>query len=234
MNQVHIIAHPNNAILRNAALQTIKGFVCPKSNAGNFCLCSTCVAINEKRSSKILWIPPTTSYTRENVEPLHEAALLQRSEREPLFCVLENPEYLSLAAANSLLKTLEEPPAHIMFFLLSQNLKGVLPTIASRSTIRLLESHEGIPHEADHELAVLFLAACSGNPVTGQQIEGMLQKKCPDSSESTQLFEQIITSASGKFPHLLEALYKLRANPPAPGSSKIFWRSAFLSILNLR
>lgn len=38
-------------------------------------------------------------------------------------------------SANALLKTLEEPPAHTMFFLFAENSESVLPTIVSRSQI---------------------------------------------------------------------------------------------------
>ncbi len=38
-------------------------------------------------------------------------------------------------SANALLKTLEEPPAHTMFFLFAENAEAVLPTVVSRSQI---------------------------------------------------------------------------------------------------
>ncbi|ROT47681.1 ATP-binding protein [Candidatus Cardinium hertigii] len=43
------------------------------------------------------------------------------------------PEYLNNTAANILLKTLEEPPAHTIFLLVSFNDEKILPTIRSRS-----------------------------------------------------------------------------------------------------
>ena len=43
------------------------------------------------------------------------------------------PEHFTNAAANALLKTLEEPPAHTVFLLVSSNNEKILPTIRSRS-----------------------------------------------------------------------------------------------------
>lgn len=49
--------------------------------------------------------------------------------------VFENIEKASPATANSLLKTLEEPPSYARLFLLSETTAGVLPTILSRCQV---------------------------------------------------------------------------------------------------
>jgi len=46
--------------------------------------------------------------------------------------VIDGADRFTLAAANALLKTLEEPPARARFFLLAESLEHVLPTIRSR------------------------------------------------------------------------------------------------------
>lgn len=48
-------------------------------------------------------------------------------------CVIWLPEQMTVAAGNSFLKILEEPPINSMFFLLSQDKDGILPTILSRA-----------------------------------------------------------------------------------------------------
>ncbi len=49
--------------------------------------------------------------------------------------VLERADALNAQAANALLKILEEPPAHTVFFLLCQSAEDVLPTIRSRCQV---------------------------------------------------------------------------------------------------
>ena len=238
MNQVQILAHHSITNLREAALKIVKGYFCAKSRSGDICLCKTCVAINEKRFPAMLLTPPKSAYTRESIEHIHAITLHARSAAEPIFCILENPEFLLPAAANSLLKTLEEPPAHIMFLFLSQNLKSVLPTIASRSTIIFLDGNDAFLPDVAHELIACFLKALQGNAPTGAQFDALLQKKCPDSNESMQIFDQIITTVAlenAENAHeALAILYKLRSQPPATGSSKMFWRTAFLNIVSLQ
>lgn len=48
------------------------------------------------------------------------------------FFIIDGAERLTVAAANALLKTLEEPPAASLFFLLAESYDRVLPTIRSR------------------------------------------------------------------------------------------------------
>ena len=49
--------------------------------------------------------------------------------------VIESADDMTDAAANSLLKTLEEPPAGTVFLLSARSISGVLPTIASRCAL---------------------------------------------------------------------------------------------------
>lgn len=49
--------------------------------------------------------------------------------------ILYLPENMSLAAANKLLKTLEEPPSHTYFMLVSHDRDTILPTVSSRTSL---------------------------------------------------------------------------------------------------
>ncbi len=53
--------------------------------------------------------------------------------------VIPEVEYLTAAAANKLLKSIEEPPDHVFFLLVTDRLERVLPTIVSRC--QLVEFH---------------------------------------------------------------------------------------------
>ena len=231
MSNVQLFIHQNISTLREHALKSIKGYFSVQSRT-EICLCKSCVAINEKRHPALVLIPPKTSYTRESIETLHAITLHKRSAEEPLFCILENPEFLLQAAANSLLKTLEEPPPHITFLFLSQSF---LPTITSRSTLFFLEEDAANFHEQTNNLIACIIKTIQGlEKPSGAQFDALLSKKCPDSNESMQILEHIIAQVSQENlsnKHLvLSILYDLRCQPPAPGSSKIFWRTAFLNL----
>lgn len=69
---------------------------------------------------------------REIIERLH-----QSHERPYLVVILENLGRLKTESVNALLKSLEEPPDGVIFFLTAHRLEDVLPTLASRArTVR--------------------------------------------------------------------------------------------------
>ena len=64
----------------------------------------------------------------------HDAAYPPYEARWKVF-VVEDAEAMRAEAANSLLKVLEEPPAHSVIILISESASALLPTIVSRSQI---------------------------------------------------------------------------------------------------
>ena len=233
MNPVRLFTHSNIAVLRNAAQQAIKNFFCAKKNPED-CFCKICFAINQQTHPSVILIEPKTSYTKDDLAPLHHLTQHTRSAEDALFFVLENPEFLLQASANSLLKTLEEPPAHTFFLLLSQNPTQILPTISSRAEHVILNQTSEHFDQTEGTLYTLALAACYGTVVTGQQIESVLQKETPDAQASMRLVDALIHELSAQqniSSHLIGKLYDLRTTPPGPGSGKIFWRTLFMRIL---
>ena len=64
----------------------------------------------------------------------HEASYPPYEARWKVF-IVEDAEAMRAEAANSLLKVLEEPPAHSVIVLISESASALLPTIVSRSQI---------------------------------------------------------------------------------------------------
>lgn len=81
------------------------------------------------------FIEVTTEKKSIGIETIRE--LLQRLTLKPvsspyIVILIENAEIMTTAAANALLKTLEEPPTHVVFFLLTTSPDQLLLTIRSR------------------------------------------------------------------------------------------------------
>jgi DNA polymerase-3 subunit delta' len=73
--------------------------------------------------------------------------------------VIESADDMTDAAANSLLKTLEEPPADTVFLLSARSVSGVLPTIASRCALVPLLPESSAPAAIARALSVDAAAA---------------------------------------------------------------------------
>lgn len=97
------------------------------------------------------------SYIKENVVP--EAVLRPQFSKSKVFII--DCDYLGTESQNALLKSLEEPPAHVVFILLSSNRDMVLDTVISRATEIKLE------------------------PYTREEILSILKRNVPDCPEQT-------------------------------------------------
>ena len=68
----------------------------------------------------------------EDIRELNRKFSLSSTDNSYKVCVVDTTEDLNIAAANSLLKILEEPPKNTLFILVSNNQQSILPTILSR------------------------------------------------------------------------------------------------------
>jgi len=68
----------------------------------------------------------------DQIRALERAAALEPYEGRCRVFIIDGVERISLEAANALLKTLEEPPPHVLLLLLTAQEDGLLPTIRSR------------------------------------------------------------------------------------------------------
>ena len=94
--------------------------------------CEVCQGIN---NGSILDIVEIDAASNTGVDNIRE--LIERAQFAPVQCrykvyVIDECHMLSTAAFNALLKTLEEPPAHVIFVLATTDPQRVLPTIISR------------------------------------------------------------------------------------------------------
>ena len=85
----------------------------------------------------------------DNIRDLREKAVIAPSEGKFKVYIIDEVHMLSKSAFNALLKTLEEPPAHVVFILATTDLEKVPVTITSRSqvyTFRLAPPEVMLPH----------------------------------------------------------------------------------------
>ena len=83
-------------------------------------------------------VPDGKSLKIEQIRKIKKAAYLMPHEGRYQVFILNDADLLTLEAANSLLKVLEEPPASSVFILLTQNPKILPPTVISRCQLLTL------------------------------------------------------------------------------------------------
>jgi len=77
-------------------------------------------------------LPDKRDISIDQLREIQRELSLRPYEAPRKACILEPAERMSVNAANSLLKTLEEPPGNAIIILLSENADMLLPTIRSR------------------------------------------------------------------------------------------------------
>jgi DNA polymerase III subunit gamma/tau len=91
-----------------------------------------CVEITECRSLDVLEIDGASNNGVEQVRELRETCKYAPANSPFKIYIIDEVHMLSTAAFNALLKTLEEPPAHVKFMFATTDPEKVLPTILSR------------------------------------------------------------------------------------------------------
>jgi DNA polymerase-3 subunit gamma/tau len=93
---------------------------------------SRCIEIAEGRSLDVLEIDGASNNGVEQVRELRETCKYAPANSKFKIYIIDEVHMLSTAAFNALLKTLEEPPAHVKFMFATTDPEKVLPTILSR------------------------------------------------------------------------------------------------------
>jgi len=91
-----------------------------------------CREIAEGRSMDVLEIDGASNNGVEQVRELRETCKYAPASSKFKIYIIDEVHMLSVAAFNALLKTLEEPPAHVKFMFATTDPEKVLPTILSR------------------------------------------------------------------------------------------------------
>src|SRR2546427_307264 len=91
-----------------------------------------CLEIAEGRSIDVLEIDGASNNGVEQVRELRETCKYAPASSKFKIYIIDEVHMLSTAAFNALLKTLEEPPAHVKFMFATTDPEKVLPTILSR------------------------------------------------------------------------------------------------------
>lgn len=94
--------------------------------------CLICQSIMEGSCMDVIEIDGASNNSVDQVRDLREACQYAPTQSRFKIYIIDEVHMLSTAAFNALLKTLEEPPAHVKFIFATTEAHKVLPTIISR------------------------------------------------------------------------------------------------------
>jgi DNA polymerase-3 subunit gamma/tau len=97
--------------------------------------CESCVAFNKLRSLNIHELDAASNNSVEDIRNLIDQVRIPPQLGSFSVYIIDEVHMLSSAAFNAFLKTLEEPPKHVIFILATTEKHKIIPTILSRCQI---------------------------------------------------------------------------------------------------
>jgi len=96
------------------------------------CQCENCLAIAAGQHIDVMEIDAASHTGVDNIRDILDAAQYRPTNARYKVYIIDEVHMLSTSAFNALLKTLEEPPAHVIFILATTEIRKVPVTILSR------------------------------------------------------------------------------------------------------
>lgn len=185
-----MIFHGPAGIGKKSFAYAIAKFINCKGERGSIsCDCPACHKIAHQTYIDLNILKPegaSRTISIEKIRALQDSALITPVEAHRKIVLFFEAERMSLGAANSILKILEEPPRHLVLILTTDNYHNLLPTIRSRcmslrfSPLPVKELKEWLikPNRADETSAELAAKLSEGRPGPALEIaRGAFQER---------------------------------------------------------
>ena len=155
--------------------------------------CESCVAFNQQRSLNIVELDAASNNSVDDIRNLIEQVRIPPQIGRYRVFIIDEVHMLSAAAFNAFLKTLEEPPSHVIFILATTEKHKILPTILSRcqiydfTRITIPDIVEQLKYIASNEGITAEPAALN---VIAQKADGAMR-------DALSIFDQVAASSAG-------------------------------------
>ena len=204
-------------------------------------VCDSCVEVRAGSSVDVIEIDAATNRGIDEIRELREAARYRPARDRYKIYILDEAHQITDAAFNALLKTLEEPPSHIIFMMATtapedipqtirsrcqhfsfhavkfDDIVGQLASIAAKENIQADEQALAVLAEAGDgsmrdALSIMDQAiACCGTTLTAEGIRGLVGNIGSEVLE--ELMDTVNRSASDEALRLLDRLMTEGQNP---------------------
>ena len=172
-----------------------KAINCEHPNeAGEACNdCESCRAFNEQRSFNIFELDAASNNGVDQIKTLMEQTRIPPQVGKYKVFIIDEVHMLSPAAFNAFLKTLEEPPSHVIFILATTEKHKILPTILSRCQIYDFERMT-VPNTINH---LKMVAEKEGIKYEEQALAVIAEKADGGMRDALSIFDQATSFCQG-------------------------------------
>jgi DNA polymerase-3 subunit gamma/tau len=187
-------------------------------------ICESCTEIRAGNSVDVIEIDAATNRGIDEIRELRDAARYRPARDKYKIYILDEAHQITDAAFNALLKTLEEPPEHIVFMMATTQPEDIPQTVRSRcqhfsfhavkladilTQIRAIAAHEGV--DADETALALLAEAGDGSMRDALSIMDQAIASAPVEDrrprlDAAQIRELMGTVSNAVFERILEAV----------------------------
>jgi DNA polymerase-3 subunit gamma/tau len=133
ISHAYLFCGPRGTGKTSTARNLAKAVNCLAGGKGEPCnSCAMCRDIIEGRAMDIIEVDAASNTGVEDIRSLREKVNYAPNQARYKVYIIDEVHMLSTSASNALLKTLEEPPPHVIFILATTETHKILPTILSR------------------------------------------------------------------------------------------------------
>jgi len=152
--------------------------------------CDTCRDISEARSIDVIEIDAASQTGVDNVrENIIENAQFKATRSPYKIFIIDEVHMLSTGAFNALLKTLEEPPAHVVFILATTDMEKLPSTVISRCQ-RFIFSRVPDDTLKNH---LTTIATAEGVTIDDDVLTAIVRKARGGARDAVSILDQLIT-----------------------------------------
>ena len=156
--------------------------------------CEHCVAIAEGRHVDVMEMDAASRTGVNDIREIIESVAYRAASARYKIYIIDEVHMLSTSAFNALLKTLEEPPAHVKFIFATTEIRKVPVTVLSRCQrfdLRRIEPEVMIAH-------LKKIAALEGAPISDDAL-GLITRAAEGSvRDAMSLLDQAIAHGAGE------------------------------------
>jgi DNA polymerase-3 subunit gamma/tau len=133
ISHAYLFCGPRGTGKTSTARGLAKAINCLTNGKGEPCnSCSMCQSITEGRALDVIEVDAASNRGIDEIRNLREKVNYAPNQARRKVYIIDEVHMLTKEASNALLKTLEEPPPHVIFILATTESHKILPTILSR------------------------------------------------------------------------------------------------------
>ena len=156
-------------------------------------VCDSCVAMEKGNSLNVVELDAASNNSVDDIRAVTEQVNIPPQVGKYRVFIIDEVHMLSSQAFNAFLKTLEEPPAYVIFILATTEKHKVIPTILSRCQIydfKRITINDMVDHLA-------YVASQEGIEADRRALGVIARKADGAMRDALSIFDQVATSSQG-------------------------------------